>query len=32
MIVDRYTVSMSNIVGLPVETVKHILTRCGLCG
>jgi septum formation protein len=32
MIVDRYTGSLSNIVGLPVETVKHILTRCGLCG
>ena len=32
MIVERYTGSLSNIVGLPVETVKQILIRCGLCG
>ena len=30
LIVERYTGSLSNIVGLPVETVKQILIRCGL--
>ena len=30
MIVAGYRGSFSNIMGLPVETTKHILTRCGL--
>ena len=30
LIVAGYRGSLTNIVGLPVETTKHILTRCGL--
>jgi septum formation protein len=30
LIVAGYRGSFTNIVGLPVETTKHILTRCGL--
>ena len=30
MIVASYRGSLSNIVGLPLETTKQILTRCGL--
>jgi septum formation protein len=30
LIVASYRGSFTNIVGLPVETTKHILTRCGL--
>ena len=30
LLVDRYKGSFTNIVGLPVETTKQILTRCGL--
>ena len=30
LIVAGYTGSLSNIVGLPLETTKQILTRCGL--
>lgn len=30
MIVEGFTGSLTNIVGLPVETTKQILTRCGL--
>lgn len=30
LIVAGYTGSFTNIVGLPVETTKQILTRCGL--
>jgi septum formation protein len=30
LIVERYEGSWSNIVGLPLEATKHILTRCGL--
>ena len=30
MIVERYTGSLSNIIGLPVEETKQLLTRCGL--
>lgn len=30
LIVAGYTGSLTNIVGLPVETTKQILTRCGL--
>ena len=30
LIVASYQGSFTNIVGLPVETTKHILTRCGL--
>ncbi len=30
LLVARYDGSWSNIVGLPVETTKQILTRCGL--
>ena len=30
LIVAGYRGSLSNIVGLPVETTKQILTRCGL--
>jgi septum formation protein len=30
LIVAGYTGSFTNIVGLPLETTKHILTRCGL--
>lgn len=30
LIVAGYTGSLSNIVGLPIDTTKHILTRCGL--
>ena len=30
LIVAGYRGSFSNIVGLPLETTKHILTRCGL--
>jgi septum formation protein len=30
LIVASYRGSLSNIVGLPVETTKQILTRCGL--
>jgi len=30
LIIDGYTGSLSNIVGLPLETTKQILTRCGL--
>jgi septum formation protein len=32
LIVADYTGSWTNIVGLPVETTKQILTRCGLAG
>lgn len=30
LIVASYRGSFTNIVGLPLETTKHILTRCGL--
>lgn len=30
MIVERYTGSLSNTIGLPVEETKQLLTRCGL--
>ncbi|MEN9632985.1 MAG: Septum formation protein Maf [Verrucomicrobiota bacterium] len=30
LIVASFTGSLSNIIGLPVETTKQILTRCGL--
>ncbi len=30
LIIAGYHGSLSNIVGLPVETTKQILTRCGL--
>ena len=30
LIVSSYSGSLSNIVGLPLETTKQILTRCGL--
>jgi septum formation protein len=30
LIVAGYTGSFTNIMGLPLETTKHILTRCGL--
>ena len=30
LIVAGYRGSLSNIVGLPIETTKQILTRCGL--
>ena len=30
LIVESYRGSLSNIVGLPLETTKQILTRCGL--
>ena len=30
LIIARYTGSLSNIVGRPLETTKQILTRCGL--
>lgn len=30
MIVERYTGSLTNIIGLPVEETKQLLTRCGL--
>jgi septum formation protein len=30
LIVESYRGSLSNIVGLPIETTKQILTRCGL--
>ncbi len=30
LIVEGFTGSLTNIVGLPVETTKQILTRCGL--
>ncbi len=30
LLVARYEGSLTNIVGLPLETTKHILTRCGL--
>ncbi len=32
LIVERFTGSYTNIVGLPVETTKQILERCGLPG
>jgi len=32
MLVAGYTGSLTNIVGLPVETTKQILTKCGLLG
>jgi septum formation protein len=30
LIVERYSGSFTNIIGLPLEATKHILTRCGL--
>ena len=30
LIIEGYAGSLTNIVGLPVETTKQILTRCGL--
>jgi len=30
LIIARYQGSLSNIIGLPLETTKQILTRCGL--
>ena len=30
LIIAGYTGSFTNIVGLPIEATKHILTRCGL--
>lgn len=30
LIVERYTGSLTNIIGLPVEETKQLLTRCGL--
>jgi septum formation protein len=32
LIIDGWKGSFSNVVGLPVEETKQILTRCGLCG
>jgi septum formation protein len=32
LIIEGWRGSFSNIMGLPMETVKHILTRCGLLG
>jgi len=32
LIVAGYTGSFTNIMGLPLETMKQILTRCGLLG
>jgi septum formation protein len=32
LIVERFSGSLTNIVGLPIETTKQILTRCGLLG
>jgi septum formation protein len=32
LLVKGYRGSLTNIVGLPVETTKQILTRCGLLG
>jgi septum formation protein len=31
LIIDGWTGSYTNVVGLPVEETKQILTRCGLC-
>jgi septum formation protein len=31
LIIAGYTGSRSNIIGLPLEETKHILTRCGHC-
>jgi septum formation protein len=31
LIIDGWRGSYSNVVGLPVEETKQILTRCGLC-
>ncbi len=30
LIVDRFSGSLSNIIGLPVDETKQLLTRCGL--
>lgn len=30
LLVERFEGSLTNIVGLPLEQTKHILTRCGL--
>lgn len=30
LIVERFTGSLTNIIGLPVEETKQLLTRCGL--
>jgi septum formation protein len=30
LIVDHYTGSLTNIIGLPVDETKQLLTRCGL--
>jgi septum formation protein len=30
LIIAGYRGSMTNIIGLPLEETKHILTRCGL--
>ena len=30
LIVERYNGSLTNIIGLPVEETKQLLTRCGL--
>ncbi len=32
LLVKEFTGSLTNIVGLPMELTKHILTRCGLLG
>ncbi|HVW20324.1 MAG TPA: nucleoside triphosphate pyrophosphatase [Opitutaceae bacterium] len=32
LIIAGYQGSFTNIMGLPLETTKHILTRCGLLG
>lgn len=32
LIIDHWQGSFSNIMGLPMEIVKHILTRCGIAG
>lgn len=32
LVVDRFEGSLTNIVGLPIEATKQILTRCGLLG
>jgi septum formation protein len=32
LIIEGWKGSYSNVVGLPVEETKQILTRCGLCG
>ncbi len=32
LIIEGWRGSYTNIVGLPVEETKQILTRCGLCG